>query len=302
MSGNAHHSGYVGQGVDADEDCCHYVAAPDSRECNLRKPIAMSKTNVFARNLFLGGILTALWTGLAGTAVGAEPSSGPVVDRSATTQALAALPPKPFDQRVAVTIYEFRSGVQEVNAATATDMFTTALIKSGQFRVVERERLNQGVVIEKQLNAAGQTTGDTAQSQLRGVRYIFEGIISEANAGEDARQASVNIGGLNLGKGTNKDSITIDVRIVDADTGDVLDAVDVSQMLNDSSANIGGTLALASTVAAMHGRNVNPLTPDVNYQSSHKDSVDRALRACIEASVLELAKRMDANAAAAAPR
>jgi hypothetical protein len=51
----------------------------------------------------------------------------------------------------------------------------------------------------------------------------------------------------------------------------------------------------------MHGRNVNPLVPDVNYQSSHKDGVDRALRACIEAAVLELAKRVDSNTAAAAP-
>jgi curli biogenesis system outer membrane secretion channel CsgG len=223
----------------------------------------------------------------------ADPSSGPVVDHSATTQALAALPPKPYDQRVAVTIYDFRTSVQEVNVMAATDMFTTALIKSGQFRVVERERLNQGVIAEKQLNGAGQTTGDVAQSQLRGARYIFEGIVSEANAAEDTHQASVNIGGLNLGKGTNKDKITIDVRIVDATTGDVLDSVDVSQALTDSSANFGGTLALASTLAGMHGKAANPLTPDINYQSSHRDSVENALRTCIEASVLELAKRME---------
>ena len=262
----------------------------------------MPKPHLLARIAALSGALFVVSSGFAAGAAGADLSSGPVVDHSRTTQALEGLPPKPYDQRVAVTIYEFRSGVQEVNAGTATDMFTTALIKSGQFRVVERERLNQGVILEKQLNGAGQTTGDVAKSQLRGVKYIFEGLVSEANAAEDSHQASVNIGGLNLGKGTNKDSITIDVRIVDADSGEVLDAVDVSQSLNDSSANLGGTLALANTVAAMHGRNVNPLVPDVNYQSSHKDSVDRALRACIEASVLELAKRIDVNSAAAAPR
>jgi curli biogenesis system outer membrane secretion channel CsgG len=228
-----------------------------------------------------------------------------VVDRSTTSQALAALPPIPYAQRVAVTIYEFRSGVQEVNAATATDMFTTALIKSGQFRVVERERLNQGVVSEKQLNAAGQTTGDTAKVQLRGAQYIFEGIVSEANAAEDTHQASINIGGLNLGHGANRDKIAIDVRIVDAETGDVLDSVDVSKVLNDSTAGIGGTAALANAVASMHGRTASPLTPDINYQSSHKDSVNQALRACIETAVLELAKRVaqsTQNAQAAAPR
>lgn len=261
----------------------------------------MYKTTLTARAAVLSAILLAAGAALAGEAAGADASGDPVVDHSHTTRALEALRPKPFDQRVAVTIYEFRSGVQEVNAATATDMFTTALIKSGQFRVVERERLAAGVVAEKQLNGAGQTTGDAAKTQLRGARYIFEGIVSEANAAEDSHQASINIGGLNLGKGSNRDSITIDVRIVDADTGDVLDSVDVSQTLKDSSTNLGGTLALASTVAAMHGHTANPLTPDLNYQSSHKDSVDHALRACIEASVLELAKRMEQSAAAAAP-
>jgi hypothetical protein len=51
----------------------------------------------------------------------------------------------------------------------------------------------------------------------------------------------------------------------------------------------------------MHGRQASPLTPDVNYQSSHKDSVNHALRACIEAAVVELAKRVSANAQDAMP-
>jgi hypothetical protein len=56
---------------------------------------------------------------------------------------------------------------------------------------------------------------------------------------------------------------------------------------------VGGTAAFASTVASMNGRNANPMTPDVNYQSSHKESIDKALRSCIETSVLELIKRVD---------
>ena len=89
---------------------------------------------------------------------------------------------------MAVTIYEFRSSVSEVSGAAATDMFTTALIKSGSFTVAERQRLNQGVAFEKQLNAQGQTTGDAARSQLKGADFIFEGTVSEANApGEQDR-------------------------------------------------------------------------------------------------------------------
>ena len=91
----------------------------------------------------------------------------PVVQSSKQSQALAALPPKALEQRIPVTIYEFHSGVPDVSVAAATDIFTTTLIESHQFRVVERNRLNQGVVYEKQLNGAGQATGDRHGSERR---------------------------------------------------------------------------------------------------------------------------------------
>ena len=238
---------------------------------------------------------------LLAASVGAQTASEPVVDHSPTSQALAALPPRAYDQRVAVTIFEFRSGVPEVNAGAATDMFVTALIKSGQFRVVERQRLQQDIVSEKQLNAAGQTTGDIAKNQLRGAQYIFAGIVSEANASEDTQQASVNIAGLQLGKGGNKDSIAIDVRVVDANTGDILDSIDVRKVLNDTSSGISGTAALVGAVAAMRGRQASPFVPDVNVQNSHKEGVNQALRACLEAAVLELVKRVYAGGQVAMP-
>src|ERR1039457_3209653 len=117
--------------------------------------------------------LAVSWT-LCATAVFAE-GEDPVVQSSKQSQALASLPIKPLEQRVPVTIYEFHSGVPDVSVAAATDIFTTTLIESLQFRVVERNRLNHGIVPEKQLNGAGQATGDAAQHQLRGARYIFEG-------------------------------------------------------------------------------------------------------------------------------
>jgi curli biogenesis system outer membrane secretion channel CsgG len=216
----------------------------------------------------------------------------PVVQSSKQSRAFDELPAKPLEQRVPVTIYEFHSGVEGVSVAAATDIFTTTLIESHQFRVVERNRLNQGVVYEKQLNGAGQATGDAAQHQLRGARYIFEGTVTEANSGAEQHQGGISIGGLTLGGGKNKDTIAVDVRILDANTGDVLDSVSVSKVLNDSSVGVGGTAAFASTVASMSGHSTGPLTPDLNYQGSHKESVDKALRACIETSVLTLIKRV----------
>ena len=232
----------------------------------------------------------------------AATDSDPVIETTKSSSALQALGAKPLEQSVPVTIYEFHSGSPSVSVGAATDMFTTALVESGQFRVVERQRLSQDLMAEKQMNAAGQTSGDTAQKQLRGARYIFEGTVTEANPQEDQKQGGINIGGLNLGAGKAQDTLAIDVRIVDADTGDVLDSIKVSKVLSDSNSGVSGTGAFVSTLAAMRGRVANPLTPDVNYQTAHKESVDKALRACIDTAVLALIKRLEPAASAASVR
>lgn len=228
---------------------------------------------------------------------GSDDGDDPVVDQSKTSQALKNLPRKPIADRAAVTIYEFRSSSYQVTALAATDMFTTALIDSGQFRVVERAQIQQGVIREKQLNGAGQTTGTTAQKQLRGAQYIFEGVISESNAGENQKQGGVSLGGLNLGGNNNKDTIAIDVRILDADTGDVLDSIAVRKDIETTGVNVGGTAAFANTVASLFHKSASPVVPDVNYQTAHKQGVDKALRACIDASVMQLIKRLPAATA-----
>jgi curli biogenesis system outer membrane secretion channel CsgG len=203
---------------------------------------------------------------------------------------------RPADSRPLVTIYEFDSSVPEVNGKAATDMFKTTLIKSGQFRVLERAHLSDSVLKEKQLNASGQASGDTAQKQLAGARYIFEGTVSEANSGEEQDSGGISIGGLQLGGGHNTDTMAIDVQIVDADSGEILDAVTVKTRINSSNVSVGGIATLISAVASAKGYAASPYTPDVNYQSSRKESVDAALRASIEQAVRQLRQRLVARA------
>lgn len=215
----------------------------------------------------------------------------------AAASVLDKLPPKPLNQRVAVSIYEFHSQVSQITEGSATDMFMTALVKSRQFRVVERNRLNESVSQEKRLNAAAQTTGDTAQHALRGAQYLFEGAVTEANAGVESRQGGLNIGGLQLGGSKGHDSISIDVRILDADTGDVLDSVAISRPVKASSVGFSGTSALVSNIAAARGGSASPFTPDISAQNAKQAGIDATVRACIEDAVLELTKRVQLPAA-----
>lgn len=207
------------------------------------------------------------------------------------------LPRKSNDARVAVAIYEFTSNLPEISPRGATEQFKTALVQSGQFRVVERARLDRGVVREKQMNAAGQTTGSTSQQQLRGAEYIFEAEITELGSGTRTSSNGVNIGGMQIGGASNRDEFGIDVSIVDANTGDVVDAISVRKRMKGAARSVGGIGALINRVRAEKGKGGVAYSPEVQHQSTSKDNFDAVLREAIEEAVYELAKRFDASVA-----
>jgi curli biogenesis system outer membrane secretion channel CsgG len=210
-------------------------------------------------------------------------------DATSGAQQLKNLPRKQGD-RVAVTVYEFRSLLPAMNARTATDMFTTALVQSGQFRVVERSRMNEGVVREKQLQQAGWATGNAAQQPLRGAQYVFEGTVSEANVAESQGSGGINVAGMQIGGGRNQDSIAVDVRVIDAGSGDVLDAVTVRKPIATKEAGVSGVGNLIGTVMAQRGRS-SPYVPDAQAQGRSSDGLDSAVRGAIDEAVLQLARR-----------
>jgi curli biogenesis system outer membrane secretion channel CsgG len=211
------------------------------------------------------------------------------VDSAASTRQLKALPRK-TGELIPVSIYEFRSSVTEVPARGATDMFKTALVHSGQFRVVERARLTEGVIREKQLNAGGLSGGNSATTKLTEARYLFEGSITQANAGETQRTGAFGIAGAQIGGSTNRDVIGVDVRVVEVGSGDIVAAVTVQKAIAGDSANVSGLGSLLGTVLAQKGKSTT-YVPDVQVQQQRKQSLDVALRAAIDQAVVELADR-----------
>lgn len=195
----------------------------------------------------------------------------------------------PTEKRVPVAIYEFRSSVTEIPARGATDMFIDALVHNGQFRVVERSQLNQSLLVEKQLAQQGISAPED-NKPLRAARYLFEGTISEANASEDQHSGAFAIAGMSIGRGKNKDVVAIDVRVVDAHTGDILDTVTVRKAVKSDSSSVSGVGNLLGTVLAKHGKDTT-YTPNVDSQSQHKESIDATLREAINEAVTQLATK-----------
>jgi curli biogenesis system outer membrane secretion channel CsgG len=236
-------------------------------------------------------LAAAMFPVLAGCAVASPAVEPAVAEASAGSQALRKLPRRQ-GERVAVAIYEFRSGLGNVSGRAATDMFTTALVQSGQFRVVERSRLSEGVVREKQLQQGGFAGGAAAEAPLRGARYIFEGTLSEANASESQGSGGVSLGGMQVGTTSNRDSIAIDVRIVDAASGDIVDAIAVRKTIVAEEVGVSGVGNLLGTIMAQRGRSL-PYAPDLQAQQRRAEGADSALRAAIEEAVLQLARRFE---------
>lgn len=188
--------------------------------------------------------------------------------------------------RKVVTIYQFKSEVPELSPASATDMFITALVKTRTFAVLERQRLEESVYLEKQLNQQGVAAGNVGDVRLTGADYIFVGTITEANAASNRSGVAGSFKGLGVESSGTTGEIGVDVRVLDARTGAVLDAVNTRKKIEESGVSVSGVGSFLRSVTG-HA----PPGSDVSIANERKESMDRALRGAIEEAVNILAKR-----------
>jgi len=188
--------------------------------------------------------------------------------------------------RKVVTIYEFKSQVPEVSPRSATDMFMTALVKTHTFSVLERQRLDESVYREKQLNQQGMTTGNAANVRLTGADYIFVGTVTEANATASRTGVGGSYKGLGVETSGENAEIGLDIRVLDARTGAVLDAVNTRKKISEGGFSVSG---IGSFLRSITGKKIPG--GDLSVAHDRKEGVDKALRACIEEAVNIIAKR-----------
>ena len=226
---------------------------------------------IVARALLSLAMVGAIGGAMAGNVL-AE-GQDPTTDRTGTSQSLQKLGKSV--ERTVIRVADVSSQVTEIDIRAATTMLTTALVKSRQFRVMERRGAEATPAIN---DKAGQG-------------FVFEAIFSEATPGKSTSSNGFGMGGLTVGGGSNQDEIGLDVRVQIAATGEIVDAINVRKIVESRSNSLSGTGALLETVAGRFGRSLGGLAPDISRESTRKESMDRALRALIELAVVELAKR-----------
>jgi curli biogenesis system outer membrane secretion channel CsgG len=110
-------------------------------------------------------------------------------------------------------------------ARTLTEILTTTLIKTGRFVVLERQQL-QAIVAEQDLNTAGRVNKETgaAQGHIIGAQAMITGDITGYSYTQQALGGSALnlVRGLKLGASRVSAGVIVDLRMVDAATGEVL--------------------------------------------------------------------------------
>ncbi|MEO8451418.1 MAG: CsgG/HfaB family protein [Gemmatimonadota bacterium] len=106
-----------------------------------------------------------------------------------------------------------------------TEMLTSVLIKTGRFVVLERAAMQQ-VDQEQALGAAGRTTKETAAQQgaLMGAQVLITGDITGFTFGKSSLGGSLTnvIKGLSVASERVSAEVIIDLRLIDASTGEVI--------------------------------------------------------------------------------
>jgi curli biogenesis system outer membrane secretion channel CsgG len=144
---------------------------------------------------------------LNGSALRIQQTQGPMPQGGVQTTQTVNLPPPP----------EF--------ARTLTEMLTTALINTGRFVVLERQQM-QALIAEQDLNAAGRVNKETgaAQGRIIGAQAMITGDITGYSYTQQALGGSALnvVKNLKVGASRVKAAVNVDLRMVDAATGEVL--------------------------------------------------------------------------------
>lgn len=107
-----------------------------------------------------------------------------------------------------------------------SDMVTTELVKTGDYSVIERERLND-LLREQDLGASGIVTQQTAAAmgKILGVELAVFGAVTEF--GYKNSNTNVNIPKTGIRVGKQAAVTAVDIRIVNTSTGEILTAENV---------------------------------------------------------------------------
>ena len=151
------------------------------------------------------------------------------------------------------------------NASELQDMLSSELVSTRAFQVLERKEIN-AVLSEQDLSASGRVSQSTLvkMRKIKGAKFLIAGTVA-AFEKTSAKGGKVRFKGLSVGGKKEKTYIAVDVKIIDAETGEIVDA-----------RTIEATIKAKAIGAGLSVRNFSIAGADAK-----KTPTGKAIRACI---------------------
>ncbi|MEN8223587.1 MAG: CsgG/HfaB family protein [Acidobacteriota bacterium] len=150
-------------------------------------------------------------------------------------------------------------------ATELQDMLTAELYSTKAFSVLERNEIG-AILSEQDLSRSGRVSNSTLvkMKKIKGAQYLIAGTVTAFEMSQ-AKGGKVRFKGLSLGGKKSKAYIAVDVKVIDAETGEIVDARTIEAKAKGSA--VGAGLSL---------RNF-----DISGGKAKKTPVGKAIRACI---------------------
>jgi curli biogenesis system outer membrane secretion channel CsgG len=161
-----------------------------------------------------------------------------------------------------------------------TALLESALVDSGRFVLVEREKLGD-VLLEQDLQASGRAAKakDAAKTgMIRSARYLATGSVTEVTENQSGADGGIRIKGIRLGGGRSEAQVTVIVKLIDTTTSEIVAKERVVGKAGNTGLRVG--VDIGSVGTELGGFKKTPL--------------GQAAQDCINQAAAFIAKKMEA--------
>ena len=131
-----------------------------------------------------------------------------------------------------------------------SDMLASELVSTRSFSVLERKEID-AVIGEQDLGGSGRIDPATKAKigKIKGAKYLVAGTVSSYEQNTSGGGGGISVGGLSLGGKKEKTYVAVDVKVIDTETGEIVDARTIEGEASGS--GMGGSLSVAGV--SLHG-------------------------------------------------
>ncbi len=146
------------------------------------------------------------------------------------------------------------------------DMLASELVSTKSFQVLERKEIN-AVLGEQDLGASGRISKSTKAKigKIKGAQYLVAGTVSAFEEDTKGTGGGIGFRGFSIGGKSAKAYMAVDLKVIDATTGEIIDARTVEGTSSSGGLNLGGSIGYFSG----------------NLSQYEKTPTGKAIRACI---------------------